>query len=198
MRKIRFPKLRAPNVTGRHAGEGRARRTREPAYKGTHRGIPAPPAPEPVKAATVKPGVRKHTPRKLSPLDNRPYETNAPRSPRSRFANADQVGARIDYEKRQRAAQHASQRAGAKKRQPPVMGQPPNPRNRFSEPSSADKNRVAKQLHPGHAKTARGVATRHSTALPGYANVKHTTDPSPETTGRGFAGFYFGARPGKG
>lgn len=126
-------------------------------------------------------------------------------SPRSRFAGADTVPARIDYERRQRDELRAQRAAGGGKVDARTrgattkkMGQRRPARSRFTgESSSAELNATAKKLHP-QAPTVRGRASRPSASLPGYGKAgRHSTDPNPETYGRGFAAGFFGPRPSK-
>lgn len=216
MRKIRFPKIRAPRAPASHAAPGRATRTPEPRYKGTHRGTP-------VVSGAAGTGIPKPPtarsrgralPQRMSPSDlpNREGRRPATRpSPRARFGEASteqRVNARVSYERAQRAEKHAQQgaaggkadrRAGTTARRggPATMGQPKTARQRFKgESTSAEKNTTAKKLHPD-APTVRAAATRTPSALPGYKPPRHSGDPAPERNGRGFAGVFFGPAPSK-
>lgn len=167
MRSVKIPKIRTPKVTGRHSSTGRAKRTSEPRYRGGHRGTPAAPAVRPAEprsapAATAR---RPVLGQRLTPLSDRPNDVRP--SPRSRFAGADTVPARIDYERRQRDEIRAQRAAGGGKvdarlagAKTKAMGQRRPARSRFTgEATSEELNRTARKLHPA-APTVRGTAQR--------------------------------------
>lgn len=144
--------------------------------------------------------------RKLTPLDNRPYEVNAPKSPRERFRGGDGVAARIDYERRQRDELRAQRAAGGGKmdarskdaRRRGDMGQRVPARSRFAgESSSAERNATARKLPTHGPARAVGTAGRQPSAIPSHPSKKqpglgqlgrHRGDPEPGNTGKTFAG----------
>lgn len=191
---FKLPQLRgllAPQTPGRHEAEGRATRTpREGSYEGARRAPKGYTGPRRAATgrATVAPQTRKAPAGRVTPSDVHPGQTRP--SPRSRFAGVTgdrQVEARIDYEKRQRAAQHPSQRAGATLRTRPTMGRPSTPRTRFSGPTSAQKNRTATQLNP-HAPTVRAKAPAPPRPLPGDSTPVARKRRKPKMSGRDFGG----------
>jgi hypothetical protein len=206
--KIKSHKSRVPRPSARHSAPGRAtRKPSEPSrYRGSHRGVPvfsdgATGTRIPRAVRPSEPVARQRVPgRRLTPLSDRPSDAQPSRgrllssrvrkapAPRARFAGADTVPARIGYQRAQRAELQAQAAAGGGKLDRSAgtkirtLGQGRPARSRFEgEPSSAEKNRIAKQLHPTAA-TVRGTSPAKTLGRAKRPAARMPGDPTPPRT----------------